>query len=769
MTDTTVFSAGDASYPTIASPLTSRNPLPSQAEPGQMGNWTESHPTSGKLDRVNQLLVGLREIAVEQQPVDQESLKYENHLAVVRLGMATSLFYALRAKHAPTASHSLRVALACSAWAERLGLDSLERDRVEVAALLHDVGKIGVPDRILRKPGKLTVDEQLVMDSCAEAGCDIVRGCSADPELLDIIGYSGIWYNSRRFGESIRGDALPLGARLLAIANAYDSMTTEHVYRRALSRDRAIEQLIGGGGTQFDPELAHDYSRLINEHPEILQASVVNRWLQQLRPETMTGFWSASWGSGSLESAGLAPGNGHRSERGAGDGIFYRQLLSQMNDGVAFTDSQATVVHWNSALEQLTEIASEAVVGKSWNCSSLKLINNDGDLGASECPVQMCLRTHAPQLRTMAIHASGGNRIPVQVRVSPVVGEVPGAVGTIVVIRDLSDQTSMQKRLETLHLQVTRDALTGVANRAEFDRRITELTEVATSGGSTFSLIICDIDHFKRVNDTHGHPAGDEALVRFASVLSSFSRDEDLVARYGGEEFVFLAVACDNATAAKRAEAIRAELEKTPLPSLGNASVTASFGVTQFQPGDRAETILARADRALLRAKDNGRNRVVRLGAGSQTMVEVSGKRGWLSWFDASERRPDREVDILTPVPVDLAIEKLKGFIADHDAEILTVAENQVSLRVNAICTIGGRRRVDQHIALNALLTLSEAKTDPADRKRGSNSNTKIHVQLKPVRNRDRRRRELTVCTDKVIASLRSYFMGEIIDEDSVE
>ncbi len=770
MTDATAFNAGNATFSNVASALNTPSPVPASVAPGVTGVVPEVDSSVGKVDRVSQLLGGLREIAVEQQPLDQEnSFKYENRLAVVRLGMATSLFFALRAKHAPTASHSLRVALACSAWAERLGLSSLERDRIEVAALLHDVGKIGVPDRILRKPGKLTVEEQLVMDSCAEAGCDIVRGCSSDNELLDIICYSGIWYNSRRFGDSIRGEAIPLGARLLAIANAYDSMTTEHVYRRALSRDLAVEQLLDGGGTQFDPELAHDYSRFIVQNPEMQQAMVLNRWLQQLSPESSTEFWTSTAKPESRESGCASNTDRRRAERRSGDSIFYRQMLSQMHDGIAFTDSQATIMHWNTALEQITKITSEGVIGKTWNCSSLKMFSNDAGHASSDCPVQACLRTQSPQLRTMTVKADGGRSAPIQIRVSPVVGDVPGTVGTIIFVRDLSDQTSMQQRLETLHLQVTRDALTGIANRAEFDRRITELTETAASGGSTFSLIICDIDHFKRVNDVHGHPAGDEALVKFASVLSGFSRDEDLVARYGGEEFVFLAVGCDNATSAKRAEAIRAELGKTPLPSLGNASVTASFGVTQYQAGDSAETILARADRALLRAKDNGRNRVVRLGAGSQTAGEATAKRSWLSWFDSSDRRPDREVDILTPVPMDLAIEKLKGFIADHEAEILTVAENQVSLRVNAICTIGGRRRIDQQIALNALLTLSEAKPDLESRKRGAGLNTKIHVQLKPVRNRDRRSRELAVCSDQVIASLRSYLMGEIIEEGDVE
>ena len=140
-------------------------------------------------DRVGRLLAGLRESApvADDAQVSGNDTRFENQLAQVRLGMATSLFFALRTKHAQTAAHSLRVALLCSAWAERLGLDDASRDRIEVAALLHDLGKIGIPDRILRKPGKLTVDEQLMMDCCPQLGCEILRGCTGDNELLDIV------------------------------------------------------------------------------------------------------------------------------------------------------------------------------------------------------------------------------------------------------------------------------------------------------------------------------------------------------------------------------------------------------------------------------------------------------------------------------------------------------------------------------------------------------------------------------------------------------
>ncbi|QEF99118.1 putative diguanylate cyclase YdaM [Stieleria maiorica] len=697
--------------------------------------------------------------AVAESPPERPEREAENRLAVVRLGIATSLFYALRTKHPATAAHGLRVALFCSSWAEQMGLDGELRDRIEVAALLHDVGKIGIPDRVLRKPGKLTVDEQLAMDTCPSIGCEILRGCTADPDLLAIIRYCNTWYDSRRDGETPRGDALPLGARMLAIADAFDAMTTEHVYRPAMSRDRAITELVQSSGTQFDPNLVHDFSRLLEARPEILQGSMVHRWLQQLRPEDSEAFWTGA--------ANPCIAKTHRAKEVVRrETLFNQRLLATLKDGVAFTDAEGNVSQWNVAMERLTDLPAEAMIGKHWSAAALRMRDSDRDRDDETiCPLQECFRTGQAVRRAMIIDAVGTDPVSVHVEVAPVHGEQPGSHGTVIVVHDLSDREHLERRLDTLHKQTRLDGLTRVANRAHFDTTLEEMVTATVTGGPTFALVICDLDHFKRINDTFGHPAGDEALKVFANILRTQSRDGDLVARYGGEEFLLLANACDNATGAKCAEALRQMLESTPIEALGGECITASFGVTEFQSGDSAETVLARADRALLKAKDNGRNRVVQLGLGKMSEVAESTPRtGWFDWLMGNEEAAATKVDILTPVPVDLVIEKLRGFIADHHAEIVNVDENQLSLKVLSGSSQGGRRRIDHKISLHAVLTLSEAQKDELlTEKATPGCSTKVHVEIKPIRNRDRRRRELNDAVAQLVASFRCYLMGEII------
>ncbi|MGB7328349.1 MAG: hypothetical protein WBD31_25960 [Rubripirellula sp.] len=113
-----------------------------------------------------------------------------------------------------------------------------------------------------------------------------------------------------------------------------------------------------------------------------------------------------------------------------------------------------------------------------------------------------------------------------------------------------------------------------------------------------------------------------------------------------------------------------------------------------------------------------------------------------------------------------MAIEKLRGFIADHNAEIISVDENQVSMKLNVTYSRGGRRRADQQMAIRVQLTLSEGREESSGRR--GRIRTNVHAQLQPIRNRDRRGQEVAICFSQVINSLRSYLMGELKRSDVV-
>ena len=185
-----------------------------------------------------------------------------------------------------------------------------------------------------------------------------------------------------------------------------------------------------------------------------------------------------------------------------------------------------------------------------------------------------------------------------------------------------SSRTELQEMRQRLHevsaeLEKTRnqariDPLTGFANRRGMEEFIGREIARARRSGTPFSVAILDIDHFKRVNDEHGHDIGDKALVHLATVVKSRLRESDVVCRYGGEEFVVILPDTPIHGAQLVVDRLRVLVENTQLPIAGGSlQIRFSGGVAQFCDGENRETLLKRADEALYAAKRGGRNRVI--------------------------------------------------------------------------------------------------------------------------------------------------------------
>ncbi|TDB01973.1 GGDEF domain-containing protein [Halomonas marinisediminis] len=168
-----------------------------------------------------------------------------------------------------------------------------------------------------------------------------------------------------------------------------------------------------------------------------------------------------------------------------------------------------------------------------------------------------------------------------------------------------AQRAALEQTNQRLGQEALSDVLTGLPNRRRFDQAL----EAALAGPSaTFSVAMLDIDHFKPVNDHHGHAAGDRVLQRLGELLSSQLRGDDLAARIGGEEFGLLMPAASLEAATCALERLRQAVEARPLEEL---AITLSIGVTQYRAGDTRETLMQRADDALYAAKRAGRNRIV--------------------------------------------------------------------------------------------------------------------------------------------------------------
>jgi diguanylate cyclase (GGDEF)-like protein/putative nucleotidyltransferase with HDIG domain/PAS domain S-box-containing protein len=711
--------------------------------------------SSNPLDRtaeVASLLQSLDEAAAQSGRSANGMLTNANETKLVhaRLGIASGLHTALRCKDPATATHSVRVALGCSSWAAVMQLGSAEQDALEVAALLHDVGKIGVPDKVLLKPGRLTAEEAETMARHTAMTVDVLASCGASPEIIDIVRYARCRFDGTAPNQDIMGDAIPRAARMLSIVDAFDSMTTDHVYRPARSRERAIAELFQCAGTQFDPELVRSFSDLFAQDQNLLTEQLSRHWLHDLAHEIDELPWTPAETS--------EPTSVSTSESPMP--LFEKMLIDNMHDGVLFVDAHCRIVLWNTGIERLTGVSSQAAFGRMFLPSLLDMYDtHQARISDDECPVARAIHTGVQSIGRVNVMGRQGRHVAVDLHTIPVRRKDGIMLGATVLLHDASSETSLEERCQALHVQVSKDPLTQVANRAEFDRMLVNFVAAHQESNLPCSLIMSDIDHFKHINDTHGHQAGDAAIITFAALLKSLCRSGDLVARYGGEEFAILCADCTNASAARKAEAIRRRLAEHKHAYLGHKCITASFGVTELQTGDTPETMLRRADRALLQAKDQGRNQVVQLGGG---MTDLPEKKAW--WpFAGWTGSALVESTLKTPVPMEVAVQKLRGFVSDQNARILSTKQNEMSMELTDRLSSTNRRKTDRDVAFNITLRFSEKRVMRANSHgyaAGEYVETHVEVTIHPCRDRDRRHENTLNRARGLLGSLKSYLIA---------
>jgi diguanylate cyclase (GGDEF)-like protein/putative nucleotidyltransferase with HDIG domain len=191
--------------------------------------------------------------------------------------LANSLALAVDAKDSYTQSHSQTVANLCAAIADELGFEARRLQQIRIAGLLHDVGKIGIPDAVLRKPAKLTPSEYELMKTHAALGADIVLAAEM-PQRAEWIRHHHERIDGHGYPEGLAGEEIPLESRVIHVADAFEAMTSDRPYRKGPGEQFAIEELRRNAGTQFDQDVVDAFLRVLGER------SVSN--VQEMRPRS---------------------------------------------------------------------------------------------------------------------------------------------------------------------------------------------------------------------------------------------------------------------------------------------------------------------------------------------------------------------------------------------------------------------------------------------------------------------------------------------------
>ncbi len=320
-----------------------------------------------------------------------------------RLGVYAGLLVSLRAKHAPTAAHCMRVAQNLSAWGLFYRLPEEDLGLIELGGLLHDLGKIGIPERILQKPSRLLPEERSLVDIHAQIGIEILRSTGIDPVIIESLQLLGTWFNGKnRNGEPV---SLPVLQRILSIADAFDAMTSEQTYRQAMSTEAAIAELLRMSGTQFDPQLVHSFIEVVRRADDNLRQAVQNRW------HDVTGSNSLIYLFKNHNSADLAGSAAIQSL----NGIFHQRMMDHMNDGVIFVDTELRILGWNQAAERLTGLKRSAVLHSHWTPDLVGLSDRRGQVYAPEnCPIREAMISGVSATQRLRLLQPDGTQLKIR-------------------------------------------------------------------------------------------------------------------------------------------------------------------------------------------------------------------------------------------------------------------------------------------------------------------------------------------------------------------
>ena len=192
-----------------------------------------------------------------------------------RYRAAASLAKAVDARDVYTGSHSERVGELAARIARRLGVDEPQIELTRLAGSLHDLGKLAIPEEILRKPGALNESERLVLQRHPQIGYRMLESLGVEPIAEWVLHHHERWDGSG-YPDRLSGEQIPLGARIIFVADAFDAMTSERVYRKPLSERDAVAELERCAGTQFDPAVVDAFSDELGLAPELLAAQLVS-------------------------------------------------------------------------------------------------------------------------------------------------------------------------------------------------------------------------------------------------------------------------------------------------------------------------------------------------------------------------------------------------------------------------------------------------------------------------------------------------------------
>ena len=579
-------------------------------------------------------------------------------MAKIHMNTIESLAIAIDAKDQTTHGHVRRTQIYASEMGRLFKLGGKELQALFAGALLHDIGKLAVPEYILNKPGKLTEAEFAKMKIHPTVGGDILRRVNFPYPVEDIVRYHHEKWDGSGYPKGLRGEAIPLVARIISVVDFYDATRCDRPYRKGMTREESLALLRNMSTTAFDPRVVEVFIRHVEEFDRLIATEDIQEQVDSkiAVPDYLTTTKPDAGLASNVLGTQVNDDAGFRSITEAQREVFALHEIAQtIGSSLNLTDTVTLVANKLKAIVPFDTCIIFVVDEKSGKAAAAHAAGEDAEIfkfrrmtigeGITGWVIanarSMC--NASPELDFVGVPEEIAENYR-GVLVSPLLRE-DGAFGAITLYsKSRTSYTTEHVRLlesvcqhassalnNALTFEKTKesaltDPLTELPNARGFymmlEQRIAECQRMANESLAVLSM---DVDNFKGINDEYGHAIGDRVLASAAAVIRKELRQMDILTRYAGDEFVAIMPMASTLMAAEIGERIRNAVEEQRFSVRTGvmAQLGLSVGVACYpEEGETTEELLTAAARKMQRDK-HLRKTVITLANSSIHTIDV--------------------------------------------------------------------------------------------------------------------------------------------------